>query len=140
MNPIYILLIVLGVAALVIGVVYIVMPYAIKRGLNVEGVLNTTNTVLQTVEAALDGVQLLLPDNAKLGIVAQIIDWSQEGAKAAEQMYKASLIAKEERNPEAKKIVYDCLAVAGIERTEQIDSIVSGMIEAAVLALPKAGE
>jgi hypothetical protein len=137
MNPVYTLLIIVGIVAAVVGGIYIVIPYAVKKGLNVSGVLETTTTVLNTVETALDGVQLLLPENPTLDLIDRIVDWAKKGAEAAEQMYKASLISKDERNQQAKDLVYECLSVANIERTEQIDSIVSGMIEAAVLALPK---
>ena len=137
MNPIYILLIILGLAAIVVGGVYVIIPYAVKKGIDVSGILTNTTTVLDTVDTALDGIQLLLPGNATLDIVDTIIGYAKKAAEAAEQMYKASQIAKDERNAKAKEIVYECLSVAKIERTTQIDNIVSGMIEAAVFALPE---
>ena len=137
MDPIYIFLIILGAVAAVVSGIYVVIPMAVKKGIDLSGVLTTTTTVLDTVETAIDGVQLLLPENPTLTLIDKIVEWAQKGAEAAEQMYKASLISKDERNQQAKDLVYECLSVANIERTEQIDSIVSGMIEAAVLALPK---
>ncbi|MEG1523819.1 MAG: phage holin, LLH family [Clostridia bacterium] len=137
MNPIYIVLITAGVAAAIITGVYVVIPFAMKKGLKIEESLTATATILNTVDAVLDGVKLFVPGNEVLDVIDKIIEWAQKGSEAAEQMYKASKIEKEERNDAAKKLVYDCLAEAGIERTEQINKIVSGMIEAAVLTLPK---
>lgn len=136
MNTIHIILIIAAAVAAVVGGIYIVMPLAVKKGLNVSGALSATGTVLGAVGTAIDGVQLLLPANATLGVIDMIVEYAQKGVEAAEQMYKASQIEKEQRKITATNMVYDCLALAGIERTEQIDSIVSGMIEAAVLALP----
>ena len=137
MEPIYMILIVVGMAAAVFLGIYIVMPIAIKKGLNVSKVLNTTNTVLNTVDTAIDGVQLLLPDNKALEVVDKIIGYAQKATEAAEQMYKASQIQADERNETAIGIVYECLAVAGIEKTPKIEKVVVGMIEAGVYALPK---
>lgn len=140
MNPIYILLIVVGCVAVVFLGVYILMPLAIKKGLNVSGAISTTTSVLDTAGTVIDGVQLILPNNTTLELIDKIIGWAREAASAAEQMYKAAQIAKDERNATAIKLVYECLAVAGVERTEKIDSIVVGMIEAGVFALPETGE
>ena len=137
MDPIYIFLIILGAVAAVVSGIYIVIPMAVKKGIDLSGVLTTTTTVLDTVETAIDGVQLLLPENPTLTLIDKIVEWAQKGAEAAEQMYKASQIEKDERNKTAIDLVYQCLGVAKIERTPQIDSIIAGMIEAAVLALPK---
>lgn len=137
MENINILLVVLGAVVVIVGGIYVIIPLAVKKGLNVSGVLEATSTVLDTVGTAIEGVELLLPENSTLELIDKIVDWAKKGAESAEQMYKAALIDKDERNQRAKDLVYDCLAVANIERTEQIDKIVSGMIEAAVLALPK---
>ena len=137
MNPVYMVLIVVGISAAIIAGIYIVTPLAIKKGLKVGETLETSKTVLDTVDVALDGVKLLVPGNKVLEVIDKIIEYAQKAAEAAEQMYKASKIEKEERNDAAKNLVYDCLAEAGIDRTEQIEQIVSGMIEAAVLTLPK---
>jgi hypothetical protein len=136
MNWQNILIIIAAVAAAVFGS-WIVMPWAIKKGLNVPGVIETTESLLGTAETVVDGLQLLLPENSTLSVVDLIVDYAKKAVDAAEQMYKASQIKAEERKATATSLVNTCLAIVGVERTDEIDKAISGMIEAAVLALPK---
>lgn len=67
-----------------------------------------------------------------------MIGWAQEAARAAEQLYKTSMIEAGQRKEEATRLVYEFIAAAGVE-IDDIDmkKIVDGAIEAAVFALPK---
>ena len=137
MDPIYVILIVVGIVAVVFLGIYVLIPIAMKKGLNITKTLETTDTVLTTVGAAIDGVQVLIPDSKALDVVEKIIEYAKRAAEAAEQMYKAAQIKSEERNPTAINLVYDCLSIAGIEPTDEIKKVVVGMIEAGVYVLPK---
>ena len=59
--------------------------------------------------------------------------------QAAEQMYKAAMIQADERKDKAREIIYECLKVAQIEGTPDVEKVVDGLIEAAAFALPKTG-
>lgn len=127
------------VAAVMFGVA-ILIPYMLKRGVKVDSVLESTSTALSTADMVIDGLTGIFPGVTALTIVDKIIDYAQQGIKAAEQMYKATLIAAEERKAKATDIIYECLKVAGIEATPDVKKVVDGMIEAAVFSLPKTAE
>lgn len=131
------ILVILAAVVVAVGGIYFVMPFAIKKGMNVTNIINGTETVLNAVDTAVDGIRLLLPENTALSVVDMIIKYAKQAVDAAEQMYKAQAIEAEARKAEAIKIVDSCLEIAGVERTEEIDKVISGLIEAAVFALPK---
>lgn len=132
-----VLLIIVGTVIAVFAALTLLIPRLVKKGINISGILSGTSSALDTANIVLDGVQSIFPDIAGLGIVDQIIGYAKQATAAAEQLYKTSLIAADERKAEATKIIYDCLKVAGIEATEDVQKIVDGCIEAAVYALPK---
>lgn len=137
MNTVQIALIVIAAIIVTLGGMYLVIPFAIKKGINVTNIINTTEAALETAETVVDGLQLLLPENAAVNTVDLIIAYAIKAADAAEQMLKAQQIKEEERKEAAIGIVNTCLSIVGVERTDDIDAAVSAMVEAAVFALPK---
>lgn len=137
MTNIQIIVIIAAAVLAAFGGICILIPYLVKKGINVSGILVGTNSALDAAGIVVDGVKTFLPDNPSLCIVERIIDYAQKAVEAAEQMYKASQIAADERNAKATEIVYECLNVAGIEVNDDIRKIVDGLIEAAVFTLPK---
>ncbi len=119
------------------GGICILIPYLVKRGINVSGILSGTGSALDAAGIVVDGIKEFVPETPSLCIVERIIDYAKTAVDAAEQMYKASQIAADERNKKATEIVYKLLAAADIEMTDKIKDIVDGCIEAAVFALPK---
>ena len=119
------------------GGICILIPYLVKRGINVSGILSGTGSALDAAGIVVDGIKEFVPEAPSLCIVERIIDYAKTAVDAAEQMYKASQIAADERNKKATEIVYKLLAAADIEMTDKIKDIVDGCIEAAVFALPK---
>ncbi len=138
MNDWQIILVIIGVVAAAFAGICFLMPWLVKKGVNLSNIFNATTTVLDTAEVVLEGVGNIIESPA-LNAVDKLIEYAQKGVAAAEQMYKASQINADERNATATQLVYDCLAAAGIEITPEIEKIISGMIEAAVLVLPKTG-
>lgn len=134
-----VLLAVAIVAAVMLGVA-ILFPYLLKKGVKVDSVLESTATALGTADMVVDGLTGIFPGVTALTIVDKIIEYAKQGIKAAEQMYKATQIAAEERKAKATDIIYECLKVAGIELTPDVKKVVDGMIEAAVFTLPKTAE
>ena len=136
MSNIMVIIIIALVVLTVFGGICLLIPYLVKRGINISGMLVGTNSALDAAEIVVDGVRTFLPDNPSLCVVERIIDYAQKAVEAAEQMYKTSKIEAAERNAKATEIVYDCLKVAGIEIDDDIKKIVDGLIEAAVFTLP----
>lgn len=119
------------------GGICILIPYLVKRGINVSGILSGTGSALDAAGIVVDGIKEFVPETPSLCVVERIIDYAKTAVDAAEQMYKASQIVADERNKKATEIVYKLLAAADIEMTDKIKDIVDGCIEAAVFALPK---
>lgn len=137
MNGIQLVLFILAAVAVVFGGLWFLIPYLVKKGINMESVLSTTGTALETAELVVEGLVDIFPENKGLTIVNSIIDYAKKGVEAAEKLYLTSKIEASQRNAKAKEIVYECLGIAGIDLTEAICKVVDGMIEAAVLVLPK---
>lgn len=140
MDNITTILIIVAAAFGVFLALALLIPYLVKRGINLSGVLGGTNTALYTADFAVDSLKELFPNSPALTIADKIIGWAQKGAEAAEQLYKASQIEAEDRKAEATKLVYDIIRMAQIEITPEVESIVNGCIEAAVYVLPKSLE
>ena len=137
MTPIQIALVVIASVVVTLVGMYLVIPFAIKKGINITNILSTAQTALDTAETVVDGLQLIMPENTAISTVDLIVSYAKKAADAAEQMFKAQQIQDAERKETAIGIVNTCLSIAGIERTADIDKAVDSMIEAAVLGLPK---
>ena len=131
-----ILIIIAIVIAVFVGLAFII-PYLVKKGVNISGVLTTTNTALGVADMAVDGLKEFFPNVPAFAFIDKIIGWAMKGAEAAEQLYKTSKIAAEDRNEAATKLVYEFIAAAGVELDENMKKVVKGSIEAAVYVLPK---
>ena len=134
------LLIIVAAVLVVFGGIAFVIPRAVKKGINLSGILSGTSSALNTADIVLEGMQNVFPNVEGLAIVDQVIDYAKEATAAAEQLYKTSMIEASKRKDAATEIVYNCLKVAGIEATDDVKKIVDGCIEAAVFVLPKTHE
>lgn len=135
-NPVLfaVLLVVLVVVA-----VFVAVPFAIKKGWNPTPLLGKTSTALGTADIVVDGLRGMFPNNPQLQLLDRIVTWSQKGVEYAEQLYKIGEIEAEKRKEEAQAFIYKMLNEAGIEATDQIESIVDGCLEAAVAVLSPTG-
>lgn len=134
-----VILVVVIVAAVLLGVTLLI-PYLIKKGVNMSSAIATTGEAIQTADLVVDGLTGIFPETKALAVVDKIIEYAKQGVKAAEQMYKASLIEADKRKAEATNIIFDCLKVAEIEITPEVQKVVQGLIEAAVFVMPKTNE
>lgn len=137
MESYMVLVIIVAIVLAVFGGIAFVIPRAVKKGINLSGILSGTSSALNTADIVLECVQGIFPDIEGLAIVDRIIDYAKEATAAAEQLYKASMIEADKRKAAATEIVYDCLKVAGIDATDDVKKIVDGCIEAAVFTLPQ---
>lgn len=135
MDNLQVLLIVLGVVLGVGGTVFLLFPKLKEKNIEVEPILNKATTVLEGIDAILNVTDKLLPNNAAVNVLKTIEKYSTIAVHQAEQLYVASKIDKVERNIKAKETIYAALKTLGIERNEDIDTIIDGAIEAEVLAL-----
>ena len=133
MDNMVIVLVVVAVVAVVFVGLIVLIPYLVKKGINVSGVLTGTTTVLDTADHVVDTLQEFFPEVPVITVIDKVIGW----AEAAEQLYKTSKIEEGQRKEEATKLVYQFIEAAGIEIDDDLKKIVDGAIEAAVFALPK---
>lgn len=137
MESYMIVLIVIAAVVVVFGGLAFAIPYLVKKGINVSGMLTGTGVVLDTADNVVDTLQTFFPEVPAFTLIDKVIGWAQKAAEAAEQLYKTSQIEAGKRKEEATRLVYEFIAAAGIEIDEDIKTIIDGAIEAAVFALPK---
>ena len=134
MDNMVIVLVVVAVVAVVFVGLIVLIPYLVKKGINVSGVLTGTTTVLDTADHVVDTLKEFFPEVPVITVIDKVIGWAQKATEAAEQLYK---IEEGQRKEEATKLVYQFIEAAGIEIDDDLKKIVDGAIEAAVFALPK---
>lgn len=137
MENINVILVIVAAVVVVFGGLAVVIPVLVKKGINISGVLVGTETVLTTADNVVDTLQGFFPDVPAFAIIDKVIGWAQKAAEAAEQLYKTSTIAADQRKAEATKLVYEFIEAAGIELDDTMKKVVEGAIEAAVFALPQ---
>lgn len=137
MQSYMIVIIVIAAVVVVFGGLAFAIPYLVKKGINVSGVLTGTGVVLDTADNVVDTLQTFFPEIPAFALIDKVIGWAQKAAEAAEQLYKTSQIEAGKRKEEATRLVYEFIAAAGVEIDEDMKTIIDGAIEAAVFALPK---
>lgn len=137
MNPIILLLIVAAVVAVVFCGIYILIPFLIRKGVDVSGLLSKADLAVDTLNTVCDTVQQLAPNTPGINVVDKILEYAATGVTAAEQLYKAHQVDGNGRKAKATELVYAYLDAAGIKVTDDLRPIVDGAIEAMVFSLPK---
>lgn len=62
MNAWLIVLIFVAVVAVVFGIIYLLFPFLIKRGVDLFGIISTAKKVLDTSDTVVDAVGELMPN------------------------------------------------------------------------------
>lgn len=137
MNNIQILTIIAAAAAGFALAAGVFIPLLKKKGVKAEQIIDTAQAGLETADKIADGVQAMLPDVPGVALVGNIIDWARKGVDAAEQLYKAGTVTKEQRKEQAVQLVVNCLTAANIEVTPDVQKVIEGCVEAEVFALPQ---
>ncbi len=115
----------------------LVLPWVIRKGLPVGGLINATGATLSAADLIIESLKGLLPESVYVNLIDRIIEWGKKAAEAAEQLYKSDQLPREERKTKARDLVMDMLVAAKIDITPEIEKIVDGAIEAGVLTLEK---
>ena len=124
-------------SALVCMMVLWMIPRLVKRGIDVSDLLEKAGMTVKALDTVADTVKTLMPGAPGLNVVDKILEYANRAVDGAEQMYKASQIPKEKRKEAAEDIVYRALEAAGVEITDEMETVIAGAIEAAVFGLPK---
>lgn len=62
MNTWLVILIIVAVVAVVFGIIYLLFPFLIKRGVDLFGIISTAKKVLDTSDTVVDAVGELMPN------------------------------------------------------------------------------
>lgn len=62
MNAWLIVLIFVAVVAVVFGIIYLLFPFLIKRGVDLFGIISTAKKILDTSDTVVDAVGELMPN------------------------------------------------------------------------------
>ncbi len=135
MSNLEILLLVIAICSVVTAILIFIFPYFKKKKIDPNEILNTANIGINGADSVVEVLKGIFPKNAAINIVDKVIEYAKIGVSKAEQLYLISEIGKDDRKTEAIKFTLDSLGLAGIEITPQIEAIVNGCVEAAVLGL-----
>ena len=73
-----IVLVVVAVVAVVFVGLIVLIPYLVKKGINVSGVLTGTTTVLDTADHVVDTLQEFFPEVPVITVIDKVIGWAQK--------------------------------------------------------------
>lgn len=113
------------------------IPYLQKKGWNIGGYLGSAATITKLINSIIDAIKPYIAPNSTFDLVKEIFGITEKAVTFAEQAYKDAQCEADERKSVAKKYTIDCLNLAGIEVTEDIEKLIDGALEAAVFVLPK---
>lgn len=122
-----------GVLVGVVGVMFGIIPYLKKKGINTDKALEGTGEVLEASESIIkvaEGISSLKPE-------AALLDWIEQkakaGVKAAEQLgHAGSLKTNSEKFQAAQQTVYAALKEIGIAPTDNQKKLADDFIQEAV--------
>jgi hypothetical protein len=134
-NPLFLVLFIVIVCIAVVTAIYIILPLAVKRGIDVSKELSKAEGALNVASTVIDTVDKVMPNNPIINVVKVVKDWTIDAVHEAEQMYLASQLDKDARYNQAKDTVYSALKLSNIEVTPEVEKIINGTIQAECLAL-----
>ena len=137
MENITVIIVVILAVLVVFGGLAFLIPYLVKKGINLSGILSGSSNVIAAADQVVETLKGFFPDVEAFTVIDNVIEWAARAAEAAEQLYKASKIEAGQRKAEATKLVYEFITAAGVTIDDNMKKIVDGAIEAAVFALPK---
>jgi len=137
LSPTEIMLVVLLSVAVVLIAVFVAVPQFKRKGVDVDGVIDLTKRVIAQANKTMDTIRPFLPEGGGLDVFAKITAAATVAVGNAEKLAQIGQLPADQREDEARKYMFDALALAGIEITPEIDRLIDGAIVNAVRLLPK---
>ena len=135
MDLIYILLIILAFAIATVALVFVALPAAKRKDINVKAALDRTSNAVATVTKALDTIKPFIKDSVDTNILDKIVTAAHAGVGNAEQLYHIGELEPGQRLAESQKFALRALKLAGVEDTPEVRRVLEGISQAEVIAL-----
>jgi hypothetical protein len=135
-NPYVIFGIVLFVVILVVGIVYLAIPYLIKKGYPIDKYLAKADKGLDSIQDTVSTVSKVVPI-PYIDLIEKIFTYADISVHSVEQLYKIGKIDKDARKEEAKDYINNALTLIGVEITPELEKVIEGAIQGTVSLLPK---
>ena len=137
METYQIWLLIIGCVFVTMSIMMYLIPYLQKKGWNIGGYLGSAATITKLINSIIDAIKPYITPNSTFDLVEKIFEITEKAVTFAEQAYKDAQCEADQRKSVARKYTIDCLKLAGIEVTEDIEKLIDGALEAAVFVLPK---
>lgn len=134
-NPASAVLVVVTLVSLGAVAVKVVFPALKRQGVDAGAVLQTASGVLGVADQVTDALKAAFPNSAAVNMVDRVIDYAAVGVKQAEQLAHTNEIERDKRKEKAVEWTRNALKAAGYEITPEVEKIIAGSVEAAVLAM-----
>lgn len=134
MSNIEVLLIVGGVSAGVGGVLFLLLPYLKKIGVNVEELIKKAETALKGADGVIQIAEQIIPGNKAVNALEVIDKFAKIGVDEAQQLYISSQLPASERKDTATNTVDAALKAIGINVTDELSTVINGVVESTVYA------
>lgn len=128
LSNIQLLIIALVVIIGVIVAMEVIIPLLKKKGINVQGVLQETETALEDAGTAIEVVEEFTPSKA-LNTINTIRELALDATKEAQQLSISSQLPLAERRQKAKTSIINGLNAFKIPVTPQIEKLIDTIIE-----------
>lgn len=140
MNSTEIILVALAITAAVAVIAPLVTAALLKKGINLQPVLEKAQSGLDVMQKVVDGISEMAPATPGISTIDKTIGWADKAVEASEQLLNSQQITADQRKANAVGLVESFLKADGITVTPELEEVIDGAVEAAVLALPKTGE
>jgi len=131
------LILVFIVGVVIIAAIIYVLPKMVAKGVNVAGDIAIAKNVLNDTNNVIKVADLILPNNPAINILKVIETFGEKAVAGAEQLYLSSQLTADQRLVNANKTINSALKMLDVPITPEIQIVIDGTIQAAVLALPK---
>jgi len=124
--------IVILIVAAVIGIVFFLLPWLKKRGMEIKPVVNAIGTGIESIDKMTDAAIAIAPDLPFLKQLDSIIALCQTGYKYAEDLCAAGEIEKgAAKEAAATDVIKEAIKnlKLDIEVTPEVESLISAMLK-----------
>ena len=126
---------IVGVCGTVVWLLCRAIPKFFASNVPVQEVINVASAGVKGADEVVEALQVIYPQSSALELADKVIGYAEIAVKRAEQLLHINLITPSDRKGEAIQYVKEILMANQVQITPQIERIIDGAIEAAVLGM-----